>query len=137
MQYSSIGNGASHRRRIPARITGASLAQLLRNMGPAARAVLAANIIDGDVVITALTRRMVAMLCGASASYVDAALHHGAEEREAIARGDRPLVPRARTRADARPINWANLDDDALVEAVRRAGVERGLNGAVAAETIA
>src|SRR5262249_8795795 len=134
MQYSSIGNGASHRRRIPARITGASLAQLLRNMGPAQRAVMAANIIDGDVVIAALTRRMVAMLCGASASYVDAALHHSAEEREAIACGARPLVPRARPRADARRINWANLDADVLVEAIRRIGIERTLNAAVAAD---
>ena len=134
MEYSSIGNGASHRRRIPARITGASLAQLLRNMGAAERAILAANIIDGDVVITALTRRMVAMLCGASASYVDAALHHSAEEREAIARGDRPLVPRTRPRTDARRINWANLDDDVLVEAVRRIGIERTLDAAIAAD---
>jgi len=134
MQYSSIGNGASQRRRIPARITGASLAQLLRNMGAAERAVLAANIIDGDVVITALTHKMVAMLCGASASYVDAALHHSAEEREAIARGDRPLVPRARPRADARRINWADLDDDVLVEAVRRIGIERTLDTAIAAD---
>src|SRR5262249_18347748 len=134
MQYSSIGNGASHRRRIPARITGASLAQLLRNMGAAERAVLAANIIDGDVVITALTRRMVAMLCGASASYVDAALHHNAEEREAIARGDRPLIPRARTRADARPINWANLHAEVPVGASGRTGIERPLTAAIAAD---
>jgi hypothetical protein len=103
-------------------------------MGAAERAILAANIIDGDVVITALTRRMVAMLCGASASYVDAALHHSAEEREAIARGDRPLVPRTRPRTDARRINWANLDDDVLVEAVRRIGIERTLDAAIAAD---
>ena len=128
MQYSPNGNGASHRRCL----SGASLAQLKRKMSPAARAVLAANVLDGRVVIVGLTRKTVTALCGSSPNYVSAALRTTPEQRAAIVRGERPLI-RPRPPAPA-PIDWAKIDDAPLVEAVRRIGLERTLDAAIAAD---
>ena len=105
MQYSPNGNGASHRRLC---LSGASLAQLVRKMCPVERALLAANILDGDVVITALTRKTVTSLCGATPNYLDAALRCTPEQRAAVARGERSLFqPRTKI-------------DDAKTESFRR-----------------
>ena len=128
MQYNANGNGASQRRCL----SGASLAQLVRNMSPSERAILAADILDGNVVIMGLTRRMVTAMCRADATYVAAALHTTPEQRAAIARGERSLIrPRPRTPA---PIDWTKIDDATLVEAVRRIGLERTLDAAIAAD---
>jgi hypothetical protein len=127
MQYSLNGNGASHRRCL----SGASLAQIVRHMSPSGRAVMAANILDGNIVIMGLTRRTVTAMCGATASYVDAALRCAPEQRAAIARGERSLI-RSRPRTPA--IDWAKIDDATLVEAVRRIGLERTLDAAIAAD---
>ena len=128
LQYSLNGNGASHRRCL----SGASLAQIVRNMSPSERAVMAADILDGRIVVMGLTRRIVTAMCRATPNYVDAALRCTPEQRAAIARGERPLI-RPRPRATA-PIDWATIDDATLVEAVRRIGLERTLDAAIAAD---
>jgi hypothetical protein len=128
MHYNANGNGASRRRCL----SGASLAQLVRNMSPSDRAILAADILDGNVVIMGLTRRTVTAMCGATSAYVDAALRCTPEQRAAIARGERRLIlPRSRAPA---PFDWAKIDDTTLVEAVRRIGLERTLDAAIAAD---
>jgi hypothetical protein len=118
MEYNLNANGASHRRCI----SGASLAQLVRKMPPAARAILAADILDGRVVLVGLTRKTVTALCGADPGYVAAALRTTPEQRVAIVRGHRSLV-QTRPRAAA-PAFWAGIDDGVLEEAVRRVAAE-------------
>ena len=128
MQYRHNGNGTSGLRSI----SGASLSQRLRRMNASQRAVLAADIIDGRLVVMGLTRKAVTALCSASQAYVAAALRTTPEQRKAIVRGERSLI-RARPRAPA-PIDWAKIDDTTLVEAVRRIGLERTLDAAIAAD---
>jgi len=106
-------------------ITGAGLAQLRRRMSAAERACLAADIIDGRVILQGLTAKAVAALVGVNLGYVDHALRLTPEQREQVRRGDRPLV-------SPRP---PCADFDALVDAIRRAGLDRTLEAAVEAET--
>jgi hypothetical protein len=110
------------------------LAQLLRRKTPSQRAVIAAEIIDGRLVIVGLTAKSVTTLCGANTNYVAAALKCTPEQRAAVAAGDRPLIqPQSRARAAA-AINWGTVDDDTLIEAIRRIGLERTIEAAVAVE---
>jgi hypothetical protein len=128
MKYRLNGNGASLRC-----VSGASLAQLLRRKTPSQRAVIAAEILDGRLVIMGLTAKSVTMLCGANSSYVGAALKCTPEQRELIKRGEQQLTP-ARRRGRA-AIDWSAINDDDLVEAVRCIGLERALAAAVAGES--
>jgi hypothetical protein len=102
-------------------------------MSTAERAVLAADIVDGRIILQGLTIKAVAALAGASVDYVHHALRLTPEQREQVRRGDRPLVaPRAC--ASAAKIDWEKIGDDMLVEAIRRLGVDRTLEAAVEAE---
>jgi len=113
-------------------ISGAGLAQLRRRMSAAERACLAADIIDGRVILQGLTAKSIAGLVGVNLGYVDRALQLTPEQRAEVCRGDRPLVaPRPRTSA---PIDWTKIDDATLVEAVRRIELERTLDAAIAAD---
>jgi hypothetical protein len=101
-------------------------------MNASQRAVLAADIIDGRLVVMGLTRKTVTSLCGASVNYVNAALRTTPEQRARIARGERSLI-RSRPRTPT-PIDWNSINDDVLVEAVRRIGIERTLDAAIVAD---
>jgi len=105
-------------------ITGAGLAQLRRRLTASERAVLGADIVDGRIVVVALTTKAIAALVGVSVGYIDHALRLTPEQRAEVCRGDRPLV-------SPRP---PCADFEALVEAIRRAGLDRTLEAAVEAE---
>jgi hypothetical protein len=106
------GTGASFHR-----LSGASLAQFVKRMNTAQRAVLAAEIIDGRIALMKLTAKTVAAIVGVSQSSVNAALRYPPEQRAAIAAGDRPLVQR-RPRPVSPAIDWWRLNDDALLAAI-------------------
>ena len=114
-------------------ITGASLAQLRRHMSAPARAVLAADIVDGRIILQGLTAKSIAALVGVSVGCVDRALRLTPDQREQVRRGDRPLVV-PRTRKPARSFDWGAVDDEVIVEAIRRIGIDRALSAAVEAE---
>jgi hypothetical protein len=80
-------------------------------MTPPQRAILAAEIIDGRIVLVGLTTKSIAAIAGVSQPYVNAALRTTPEQRAAIARGDRPLVTQSRTHKAA-AIDWSTIDDD-------------------------
>jgi hypothetical protein len=111
----SNGYGASHSRCV----SGASLAQFLRRMTTAQRAVLAAEIIDGRIALTKLTAKTVAAIVGVSQSSVNAALSCPPEQRAAIAAGDHPLVQR-RPRPTVSPAgrDFWRINEDALLAAI-------------------
>jgi len=114
-------------------ISGAGLAQLRRRMSAAERACLAADIIDGRVILQGLTAKAIAALVGVNQGYVDHALRLTPEQRAEVCRGDRPLVaPRAC--ASAVKIDWGKIGDDMLVEAVRKIGIDRALNAVIVAD---
>ena len=115
-------------------ISGASLSQLRRHMSAPARACLAADIVDGRIILQGLTAKSIAGLCGVNLGYVDQALRLTPEQRAEVCHGDRPLVTPARARPPASPIDWNALDDDALVEAVRAIGIDKALNAVIVAE---
>jgi hypothetical protein len=122
-------------------ISGAGLAQLRRRMSAAERACLAADIVDGRVVLQGLTVKAIAALVGVNQGYVDRALRLTPEQREQVRHGDRPLVsPRpcadfdALRAAAAAPIDWEAIGDEMLVEAVRKIGIDRALNAVIVAE---
>src|SRR6516164_6386704 len=109
LKYQSAPNGASG----PRRISGASLAQLVKGRSPSERAVLAADILDGRIVVVGLTRKAVTTLCRANTNYVAAALRTTPEQRTAIRRGARALIrTRARTRTRAPAFDWSAISDD-------------------------
>jgi hypothetical protein len=108
---STIGSGASY----PRYISGASFARFVRHMTPAQRAVLAAEIIEGRVILQALTAKAVVALTGANQ------LRLTPEERVAVAAGDSPMTrSRPRPRAAAAADDWWTFNDDAFVAAMRR-----------------
>jgi hypothetical protein len=86
-------------------------------MTPAQRAVLAAEIIEGRVILQGLTAKAVAALTGASQPYVNIALRLTPEERVAVATGHRPMV-RSRPRPQASTVDWWRLNEDALLAAI-------------------
>jgi len=114
-------------------ITGASLAQLRRRMSAAERACLAADIVDGRVVLQGLTVKAIAALVGVNVGYVDRALRLTPEQRAEVCRGDRPLVT-PRPPADAPAFDWNAVGDEMLVEAIRRIGIDRALNAVIVAD---
>ncbi len=120
----------------PRALSGAALAQRLRRLSAAERAILAADIVDGRVILQNLTVKAIAAITGANLSYVHAALRCTPEQRERIRRGERPLIlPKNAARPSSAPtFDWDSIDDDALAETVRRIGVDRMLDAAVAAE---
>jgi hypothetical protein len=75
-----------------ATLTGAGLAQRRRRMSPAERAVLAADIVDGRVVLQGLTVKSIAALVGVNVGYVDHALKLTPAQRQQVRDGDRPLI---------------------------------------------
>jgi hypothetical protein len=83
------------------------------------RAILAAEILDGRIVLTELTAKSVAALTGTSLSSVYAALRCSDEQRAAVFAGDRPLQSRPRPQA-ADGINWWKPNDDEIVAAIQR-----------------
>jgi hypothetical protein len=114
-------------------MSGASLAQRVRRMSASERACFAADVVDGKVVLTALTAKSVAAMTGTNASYLYAALRLSPEQRQEVRRGIRPLIPLQRG-APARATDWNAIDDNVLVDVVRAVGIDRTLNAAVAAE---
>jgi hypothetical protein len=133
LKYQSAPNGASGRL-----LTGASLAQIIRRMSPPQRACLGADIADGRVVLRGLTIKSIATLVGAEQAYLFAALRCTPQQREEIRAGQRSLpIPRRRTRKSMPAFDWSSVNDDDLVEAVRRIGLDRALAAAVEAERTA
>ena len=117
-------------------ITGASLAQLRRRLSASARACLAADLVDGRVILKGLTAKAIAGLCDVNIGYVDRALRLTPEQRSEVRRGVRPLVqPRTRKREPV--VDWGAVDDGVIVEAIRRIGLERTLDAAVEVEASA
>jgi len=114
-------------------ITGASLAQLRRRMSAAERACLAADIVDGRIALQGLTVKSIASLVGVNLGYVDRALRLTPEQRAEVRRGARPLPP-AQKHTNDRPINWNAVDEEMLVEAIRRIGIDRALNAVIVAD---
>jgi len=114
-------------------ISGAGLSQLRRRMTAVERAVLAAEIIDGRVILQGLTTRTVADLTGSNLAYVHAALSLSVNEREQVLNGTRSLIEPAEVRSRP-PMDWARFGQLELVEAVKQIGVDRVLDAAVAAE---
>ena len=89
-------------------ISGASLAQIRRRLSAAERAVLAADIVDGRIVLQGLTVKAIAALVGVNVGYVDCALRltlsHAPRWAAAIARWCRrgrasPPLPSTGTRS--------------------------------------
>src|SRR5262249_43835258 len=68
-------------------ISGASLAQLRRHLAAPARACLAADIVDGKIILQGLTAKSIAGLCGVNLGYVDQALKLTPEQRAEVCRG--------------------------------------------------
>jgi hypothetical protein len=64
----------------------------LRKLGKAARAALAAEIVEGSVTLSDLSARQLAAVVGVSVAYVAAALKLTPAQRDAVRRGQRPLV---------------------------------------------
>jgi len=110
-------------------ITGPGLAQLRRRMSAAERACVAADIIDGRLILQGLTAKSIAGLVGVNLGYVDRALQLTPEQRAEVCRGDRPLVA-PRTGAP----NAGRMSDEMLVEMVRRVGIDRALHAVIVAE---
>jgi hypothetical protein len=99
-------------------------------LGLAARAFVAADLVVGRCKLVCPTITQAARLARTNVAYVHWALRRQAD-REPIERGVFPLVP---ARASPAPIDWNEIDDDTLVEAVRLIGVDRTLNAAAAAD---
>jgi len=129
----SYSNGND--RAIPECVTGAGLARRLRTMNAVQRACAAADVDDGTTVLVALTTKTVADLFQVSVPYVAAAAKLSPAERDLVRRGVRPLIPTRAPRAATAPFDWATVNDDVLVEAVRMIGVERAPHAAVAVES--
>jgi hypothetical protein len=65
-----------------------------RKLSKAARAVLGAEILDGNIALLNPTRTMVATAVGVSTTYVDAARRLSPEARQEVVRGMRSLARR-------------------------------------------
>jgi hypothetical protein len=101
-------------------------------MAPVEKAVLAADILDGKVILQGLTAKSVAQLVGANASYMYAAAKLTPEQRLEVRAGKRPLLqPRRCTPA---PIDWSEVDTGQFVEVIKLIGVEKAFDAVVEAE---
>lgn len=115
----------------PRRVTGRNLAHARRT--PIERALLAADLASGRAVLVEPTMRQIVLLTGASPSYAAAAAALDEGERRSVLRGWRPMIPQQVKRREA-PIDWARIDDSALINGARALGTDRMLAAAVAAE---
>jgi len=87
-----------------------------RKLSKAARALLAAEIKEGAIMLTDMSVRQIAATVGVSVGYVNAALKASPLHREAVRRGLRPLVePRAKAGPQER---LAKIVDEIGVESV-------------------
>jgi hypothetical protein len=120
----------------PARvITGRSLAH--RRLGAGRRAAVAAQLLEGEVVI-ALSARQAALLLGANAAYVHAARKLSAAKRQAIADGTDPISFVTLLKAPSMPLELSKpVSDAALISVIRDAGLDRTLAAACAVENAA
>jgi hypothetical protein len=116
---------------MPRTITGRDLAHKKRT--PTQRALLAADLASGRVIVTGLTLRQATMLTGASPSYASVAARLDGNERIAVARGWRRLLPYSTKPAMPTP-KPALVNDAELIELVRSVGIDRTLAAAVAVE---
>jgi hypothetical protein len=135
MSYSQ-NNGSNGSRPGGARaLSGASLAQMVRHMRPAERALIAADIVDGKVIVQGMTTKSVAMIVGTSIASAFAALRLSPEQREAVKRGQRPLVTsRSSAKSESVGVDWTKVDDETLTDIVWEVGIERVLEAAATAE---
>ena len=109
-----------------------------RKLDKRQRAVIAANACDGIVDID-LSNRQIAELFGVSISYIWIARQLSSEERAAILSGKdttsfHDLAKHLALPAPKKNGNGHALDDAALLEIVRTAGVNRVLDAAVKAD---
>jgi hypothetical protein len=111
----------------PRQVTGRNIAHGKRS--PVERAILAADVIAGRVVITDLTQQQVMSLLRASKPYVAAARRLSRTERQAVFAGWRPLVVKPTKRSAPTP-----SDAETLANIVARHGVDAALEMIVAAE---
>jgi hypothetical protein len=102
-------------------------------MSAAERAVLAADIIDGRIVLQGLTVKTIAALVGVNVGYVEHALRLTPAQRQEVCDGDRPLVL-PRPRKHRAPVDWGAVGDAELAEAIRKIGIDRAINAAIVAE---
>jgi hypothetical protein len=65
-----------------------------KKLSKAARAVLGAEILDGNIALLNPTRDMVSKAVGVSTGYIDAARRLSPEARQEVARGNRSLARR-------------------------------------------
>jgi len=63
-----------------------------KRLSKAARAILGAEILDGNIPLTNLTRAVVATVVGASTGYIDKARQLSPEARQDVVHEKRPLV---------------------------------------------
>jgi hypothetical protein len=77
-----------------AAITGRALGHKLRDTTVAQRAAIAAEDMDGNITITKPTIGQVALLYGISRSTLNTARALGVEQRDRVAKGQRPLATR-------------------------------------------
>jgi hypothetical protein len=115
----------------PRQITGRNLAHTRRT--PVERALLAADLASGRAVLVEPTMRQIVALTGASPSYAMAAASLDEGERRSVSRGWRPMVPQQAKRP-ARPIDWSQITDTALVTGAGTLGTDRLLAIAIQAE---
>lgn len=133
MLYNSNGSSTS-----PRVLSGASLAQRVRRMTAPQKACLVADVLDGKIILTALTAKSIATIVGANFSYVHHALRLSSEAREQVKRGLRPLAPvQRRPSPTPAAINWDVVDDATIEEWIRAVGVDRTLDVAAAVESAA
>lgn len=130
MVYHSNGDARS------VSFTGAGLAQHVRHLSAAQRACLAADIVEGRAVLHELTLKTVAAVACVSPAYVHAALRLSSSQRAEVKNKQRPLIQPAWPRPSSvpEPLNWDDIDDAALVDAIRAIGIDRMLEAATAVE---
>jgi hypothetical protein len=110
-------------------ITGRSLAGRIPHMKPVERAVLAADILEGKVVLVDVMAKTVATLCGVSTTYMAGAAKLSEAERAEVLAGQRSLLepnqPRPRHRAPTPAIDYAAELQRILAEAINQIGADQ------------
>jgi hypothetical protein len=90
-------------------------------LSKAARACLAADILDGRLSLQGLTIKLVAVAAGVSVGYVNAALRVSPDQRELVRHGRRPLVLPRRPVASLSP-------QKRFADLVKEIGITQALN---------